>query len=248
MCRNKEKNGGRIDLHEKAREELKKVNSKADWYAYEDKLNGSVDDQYEEAGKIAEYHPIHTVNDGYINQVNDRYWVAVGPEILCQNYNNMYSPEEQTVNENQFKYGTEIDVVLQWTSKENREGFPEIVYIECIVGDVKAHTYPDGVFHTGKPYPFSSHTSKKTQDLIKEAIGTASDADNAAAILAAITGDVAADEAVKANEAVKTAAKAYAEAVEEADGSYIEFIGGERKNDKMSKYSVKEIIVYEREW
>lgn len=240
--------GTSIDLQEEARKELKKVNSKADWYAYEGKINQYVDDQYEAAGKIDEYHPIETVKDGYINQVNDRYWVAVGPEILCQNYNNMHSATEQTLSENQFKYGTEIDVVLQWTSKENREDFPEIVYIECIVGDVKGHTYPDGVFHTGKPYPFCDHTPKETQNLIKKAIGTASDADTVAAILAAITGDAAADEAVKANEAVKVATQAYAKRIVVGDGSYIEFIGGERENDKMSKYSVKEIIVYEREW
>ncbi len=31
------------------------------------------------------------------------------------------------------------------------------VYIECIIGDVKGHSYPQGVFQTGKAYPRSYH-------------------------------------------------------------------------------------------
>ena len=59
--------------------------------------------------------------------------------------------EEQTISDYQFKYGTEIDVLLQ-NSNDKRE-----VYIECIIGDVKAHTYPNGVFQTGDAYPECSN-------------------------------------------------------------------------------------------
>ncbi|MDE6602413.1 MAG: hypothetical protein K2K90_09680 [Lachnospiraceae bacterium] len=55
-------------------------------------------------------------------------------------------------------------------------------------------------------------------------------------------------ETLKDNEAVRAAADAYAKDTYEGDGSYMEFIGGERENNKMSNYSVTKIIVYEREW
>lgn len=130
----------------------------ADWYAYEPEINEYAIKQYEKKGKVLD-DQVYDINGAHVNNLNDhRCWVAVGPEILCPGYNTMYSYEEQTLSESQFKYGTEIDVVLQ-NSKNN-----EIVYIECIVGDVKGHTYPDGIYHTGDPYPKSNLTDKAQAD------------------------------------------------------------------------------------
>ena len=72
--------------------------------------------------------------------------------------------------------------------------------------------------------------------------------DNDTDAVAAVTGDAVSYEALKDNEAVQAATKAYAKETVVGDGSYIEFLGGKRENNKMSKYSVTKIIVYEREW
>lgn len=193
---------------------------KIDWYSYEDyvkrddeyniiydeqgnkilTINKYVIEQFEKAKKdlILE----KTEGGGFVNE-EGRYWVAVGPEILRPGYNTIYPKEEQTLAENHFHYGTKIDVILQPMDNSNNN----LVYIECIVGDVMAHTYPHGVFQTGDPYPYSPN---KDED------------------------------------------GSYAR-----NGAYIEFVNapttikdGEEKriNGTMSKYRVKKIVVYKREW
>ena len=152
--------GVEIDIKTEEREKLKENNLKrdgisgVDWYSYEEyitkdmklTINKYAAEQYESMGGIISEEPDD--NGAFTNK--GRYWVAVGPEILSPGYNEK-PEEEQTISENQFKYGTEIDVVLQ-NSKDKSE-----VYIECIIGDVKAHTYPDGVFQTGDVYPNCSN-------------------------------------------------------------------------------------------
>ena len=89
-------------------------------------------------------------------------------------------------------------------------------------------------------------TSAKTRELINKAVKDVATDDNDT--VAAVTGDAVSYEALKDNEAVRAAVDAYAKDTYEGDGSYIEFIGGERENNKMSNYSVTKMIVYEREW
>ena len=152
--------GIEIDIKTEEREKLKENNLKrdgisgVDWYSYEEyttedgklTINSYAAAQYEKKEKINEEPD---VNGAFVTE-SGRYWVAVGPEILSPGYNEK-PEEEQTVSDYQFEYGTEIDVVLQ-NCIDGSE-----VYIECIVGDVKAHTYPDGVFQTGDVYPQSSN-------------------------------------------------------------------------------------------
>ena len=149
--------GVEIDIRTEEREKLKENNikrdgiSNVDWYSYEEyttedgklTINKYAVEQYKNIGGKVSEQP--DVNGAFVNEKR-RYWVAVGPEILSPGYNEQ-PVEEQTISDNQFKYGTEIDVVLQ-NSKDKSE-----VYIECIIGDVKAHTYPNGVFQTGDAYP-----------------------------------------------------------------------------------------------
>ena len=149
--------GVEIDIRTEEREKLKENNikrdgiSNVDWYSYEEyttedgklTINKYAVEQYKNIGGKVSEQP--DVNGAFVNE-KGRYWVAVGPEILSPGYNEQ-PVEEQTISDNQFKYGTEIDVVLQ-NSKDKSE-----VYIECIIGDVKAHTYPNGVFQTGDAYP-----------------------------------------------------------------------------------------------
>ncbi len=183
-----------VDLKEEERAEIKAKNERADWYAYMDGVNDAVEGQYREAGKQNEYNVSEDDRGALVNSArDDRYWVAVGPVVLCEDYNSK-PPEEQTLTADQFEYGTEIDVVLENPSAENPD--ERIIYIECIVGELKGNTYPNGVFQTGEAYPKS--TNEDSDEL--------------------------------------------------PDGSYIEFLKEPVTNGDMSKYYLKEIFVYEREW
>lgn len=69
-----------------------------------------------------------------------RYWIAVGPNVMNPNHN-----PSQDITLEEMKYGTKIDVVL-----ENDEGETKVIY--CVVGDCKAHTYPNGIVQTGRSF------------------------------------------------------------------------------------------------
>ncbi len=110
-----------------------------------------------------------TEEGGFVNE-DGRYWIAVGPGILWDGYADL-PPEEQTVSENQMDFGTEIDVVLEKKSLKNtnkkkiNDGIKigERVYIKCVVGDVKNHTYSkegNSKFQTGEPHPGTSDTKE----------------------------------------------------------------------------------------
>ena len=115
--------GVEIDIRTEEREKLKENNikrdgiSNVDWYSYEEyttedgklTINKYAVEQYKNIGGKVSEQP--DVNGAFVNE-KGRYWVAVGPEILSPGYNEQ-PVEEQTISDNQFKYGTEIDVVLQ---------------------------------------------------------------------------------------------------------------------------------------
>ena len=46
----------------------------------------------------------------------------------------------------EMKYGTEIDIIIK--DKTENE-----YYIYAVVGDVKNHTYPNGIYQTGNAFP-----------------------------------------------------------------------------------------------
>ena len=123
----------------------------ADWYSFEPAINPSALSQYANAGKTLQANP-NPIGNGLINE-DGRYWIAVGPEVANPGYNAQYPAQLGTLNESQFKYGAEVDVVL-------RNSLNEIVYIQCVIGDIKAHTYPSGVFQTGTPYPYSANKNE----------------------------------------------------------------------------------------
>ena len=110
-----------------------------------------------------------TEEGGFVNE-DGRYWIAVGPGILYEGYADL-SPENQNVSETQMDYGTEIDVVLEKTSTKNgikkdiEDGVKigERVYLKCVVGDIKNHTYDErgnSIFQTGKPHPATKDTEE----------------------------------------------------------------------------------------
>lgn len=110
-----------------------------------------------------------TEEGGFVNE-DGRYWIAVGSGILYEGYADL-SPENQNVSETQMDYGTEIDVVLEKTSTKNGikkdidDGVKigERVYLKCVVGDIKNHTYDErgnSIFQTGKPHPATKDTEE----------------------------------------------------------------------------------------
>ncbi len=87
---------------------------------------------------------INTVTVGGCGELVDkdgRYWVAVGPKVINPNF-----PNNKTIYAEDMKYGTLIDVII-----EDETG--RIYYIYAIVGDAKAHTYPNGIYQTGYAFP-----------------------------------------------------------------------------------------------
>jgi hypothetical protein len=94
------------------------------------------------------------INDyNYLTDESGRYWVAVGPKFLDEDY-----PDNGKVLADDFVYGTKFDVIVM-DEKSNIE-----YYIPCILGDVKNHTYPNGQYHTGEPYPQSTDKSTASAD------------------------------------------------------------------------------------
>ncbi len=81
-------------------------------------------------------------NNNLFSDTEGRYWVAVGPRVV-----------EKTVNLNKelqasdFKYGTKLDIVVL------DETTSTTYYIPAVLGDIKAHSWPDGLYQTGKYIP-----------------------------------------------------------------------------------------------
>ena len=122
------------------------------WSAFMPDMNPFARAQYERAGRVLD--AVQAPNGGYINN-DGRYWAAFGPEILRPGYNTDFPGSSATLNESHFQFGTEIDVVLQRISPPHED-----VFIECIAGCVKAHTFPYGIFQTGDVYPHSDNAKR----------------------------------------------------------------------------------------
>ncbi len=71
---------------------------------------------------------------------DNRYWVAVGPKVM----NPYYYPCGKLLAEC-MNYGTLLDVEL-------KDDAGEVYYVKAVVGDAKAHTYPNGIYQTGTSF------------------------------------------------------------------------------------------------
>lgn len=73
---------------------------------------------------------------------NGYYWMAVGPKVVHEDYPSNGSPGSDSYQ----MYGTgTLDVAL---TKDNKS-----YYVRGVVGDIKAHTYDNGVIQTWYTYP-----------------------------------------------------------------------------------------------
>ena len=79
--------------------------------------------------------------NGKVNN-NGRYWVAVGPAVTNPDFV-CVTGSSASVTPTDMKLPKLIDVVL--VDKETGD----VVYVPCVIGDVKAHTAPTGIVQTG---------------------------------------------------------------------------------------------------
>jgi hypothetical protein len=84
---------------------------------------------------------VHKEKNNVYTDLDGRYWVAIGPK-----YMNPYHTSNMKIKPEKMNYGTKIDihVVGQHDGKD--------YYIPAVVGDVKEHSKPDGLYQTGVPF------------------------------------------------------------------------------------------------
>lgn len=128
-----------VEYDKEERENLKDEGSSIDWYSFENqtKKNPNAEEKLQGMDFIS--------NNGILVDQFDCYWITLGPGVFIKNY-----PENGKCQISEFeKYiGCRVDVVLKKIEEDT------YVYFECIwSGNIKEHTYNNGIFQTGKPYP-----------------------------------------------------------------------------------------------
>lgn len=130
LCRYASEDGGRyVDV----REEMNKYDERyTRWYAKCYNNPKSV------AKSILKRVDGTQVIDGVLCDDEGRPLICVGPGVM--NKDREYGCSD-TIHSDEMKYGTVIDVILEDNGKR--------YYMECVVADCKAHTYPAGIVQTG---------------------------------------------------------------------------------------------------
>lgn len=137
--------GGKIVTYSfEEREKLKKIEGvkPIDWYSYENQKEPN-----DFTRPYLENKPFNIGSYGELTDENKRYWITLGPKVFIPNY-----PDDgKLVAEEFVEYmGCRVDAVL-YNTKEKK-----YAYIECVYsGNIKAHTYNNGIYQTGVPYPNS---------------------------------------------------------------------------------------------
>lgn len=104
-----------------------------------EELNGLVADNTlpKNCRLVTGLNPIKASNNCYMDD-DGRYWVAVGPNVMNPKYSN-----KSIVTDSDMNYGTKLDIHVVG----QHDGID--YYIPAVVGDVKNHSYPDGLYQTG---------------------------------------------------------------------------------------------------
>jgi len=123
------------------------------WYACENywntKINGYAINYLT---SIGEPPVINTGVHGEYTNENGRYWMAVGPKVVDPNHQSNQMPYP----ENMYGKGV-LDVVV-------KDAHGTKYYIPAVVGDVKGHTWSNGVIQTWKCFPDGAYDSVKNYD------------------------------------------------------------------------------------
>ena len=114
------------------------------WYAYEPAYpNGGINpyaaDQIKSTTKKSPVVNVGT--NGELTDENGNYWMAVGPKIPYPSQ----SSSARILPKNMYGLG-KLDVVVQ-----DADGIP--YYIPGVIGDIKEHTWSNGVIQTFRQYP-----------------------------------------------------------------------------------------------
>ena len=107
------------------------------WYAFE----GLSNINYYARLAIGNTNSVYRGSKGELYDKDGRYWVAVGPKVMNPSHSN-----SATVTADEMNYGSRIEVKLKHSSGK-------IYYFRAIVGDCKNHTYPNGIYQTGRSFP-----------------------------------------------------------------------------------------------
>ena len=107
------------------------------WYAFENRTNINSN----AIRIIGNTNCVNKGSKGELYDKNGRYWVAVGPKVMNPNHLN-----SAVVTAEEMNYGSRIEVKLKHSSGK-------IYYLRAIVGECKNHTYPNGIYQTGKAFP-----------------------------------------------------------------------------------------------
>lgn len=120
-----------------------KFTNKNYWYAYENpyknKLNKYAIDRIKE---VTGANPIVNVgSNGEYTDENGNYWMAVGPKVP-----NPSQASNANISAEQVYALGKLDVVVKSSNGT-------LYYIPGVIGDIKAHTWNNGVIQTYKAYP-----------------------------------------------------------------------------------------------
>jgi hypothetical protein len=141
--------GRRVTYSLIERQKLKEIDGviNIDWYSFENQTGPNV---YTKPYLKNKQFNLGTY--GELTDENGRYWITLGPKVLIPSY-----PNDGKLNTKEFAdyIGCRIDVVLHNTKEK------KYAYIECVFSDdIKAHTYKNGIYQTGHPYP-NSYSAKQ---------------------------------------------------------------------------------------
>lgn len=101
---------------------------------------------------IGDTNEVNIGSEGELLDKDDRYWIAVGPKVMNPDFQN-----DDTIYAEDMNYGTLLDVVIC-------DNDDNIYYIKAVVGDAKAHTYPNGIYQTGDAFPNGTDSHPNNND------------------------------------------------------------------------------------
>lgn len=116
------------------------------WWSFEG-LNDITSAAKKQLASLGQSTVVNIGSHGELTDVNGRYWMAVGPNVVNPNHTGSQMPTPSEM------YGKGIlDVVVK-----NSAGTK--YYIPAIAGDTKVHTWSNGIIQTWKSYTSGSFTS-----------------------------------------------------------------------------------------
>ncbi len=141
-----------------------KFTDRTKWFSYEnpygsDFINPNFITEFEKLGKTV---TVNVGNFGEYTDENGRYWMAVGPKVIIPNF-----PDNRPTWAQYLAGKGVLDVVV-------KDSCGNKYYIPGIVGDIKNHTWNNGVIQTYKKYPngiYDSLGSNFNQTCAAEFIG-----------------------------------------------------------------------------